>query len=43
MFMQPLEVGVGEGAAFVIPVRGAGQLGAEAFEQGVELRDFHGA
>ena len=41
--MQPLEVGVGEGAALVIQVRGAGQLGAQVFEQGVEIDNVHSA
>ena len=43
VFVQQFEIGVGEGAALVIQVRGAGQLGAEAFEQGFEMGDFHGA
>ncbi len=43
MRMQALEVVMGEGAALIIDMRVAGQFSAEAFEQGFEVGDFHGA
>jgi len=43
VFMQPFEIGVGEGAALVEKLSAAGQFGAETLEQGVEVGDFHGA